>query len=121
MESGKYMDKIPFDYVNMVELANKLLECNASSEQAIVVRSTTGEILSFTNIIGDHFCEDSFVEKISAGTVISGIVCMWRDGTVDVTSKRFQDLTVAKGIVDESSTILLQSPKSGYMICKYLR
>ena len=115
------MDKIPFDYVNMVELAHNLLECDASSEQAIVVRSTTGEILSFTNIIGDHSCEDSFVENISAGTVIRGIVCMWRDGTVDVTSKHFQDLTTAKDFVNECTTILLQSPKSGYMVCKYLR
>lgn len=115
------MNEIPFNYGSMVELAYKLLECDPLPEQVIVVKTANEEVLFFGNNIQDHACEDSFVEKVSADSIISQIVCMWRDGTLDVTSKYFQDLICTKCVVDDNTTILLRSPDKEYMVCKYVR
>lgn len=113
------------DFENMLQLAKEILSVTEQAPgakmqpQVTILLSAEGRVYSVVNrdVCSDECeSENSIIKELTGygKTLISKMVTVWKDGTVDVSSMKFR-LMIYKMNHDNADTEILLQGENGYI------
>lgn len=100
------------EYEMLIAEAKALLAEAPGAQQVIVVRSAKGNIYHLANTCVETSAdEDCYLDLLrdADDTAVAALVCMWKDGTLDVPSMHFRKGLLALNPANAAAELPLQS------------
>lgn len=112
--------KLTEEWLQMLDEVRGLARTDISAEQILAARTSKHNVYSLANhdiTVGNVSDEENFAKMLAENddTEILNLVCMWRDGTVDLPSLHLRNLLICLNSQNLQTKLLLCG-NSGYNV-----
>lgn len=114
------MNSVPEEFAGALEMAQRTAQSCADGQQVIAVRTETGKVYSLLqqDVSEKGRAEESgFAHRLAeqGESRITALVCLWRDGTLDVPSRHMVTSLIAINAMNREAKVLLRGAEENHV------